>query len=271
MLKCFEYLIISIWEHVGGIVGLLALAGAMLVIAGAVLIRREEQARGGVMLIAGVAIMAVRLVIGNAELTTGVITAWPVAVAGIILGWNDDRTHRFLAVTCGLFAIAVLATQHPDGGGLEWGGRYFSPALVAVAVMSSGGVARLRLTQMSDKEQQRAYRLLADTAGSPLQRLRWLAPLRAKAVAAGDLDAVAGLDRELDVLLESMPVEDLERASGKLDGQIPAARAQLVLAERALDARRHDDHAVQGDLAARPHPQLSARVCGELAAHRRAL
>ena len=46
-------------------------------------------------------------------------------------------------------------------------------------------LARLRLSQMSEKEQQRAYQLLADTAESPLERLRWLAPLRGLAAAAG--------------------------------------------------------------------------------------
>lgn len=102
-------------------------------------------------------------------------------------------------------------------------------------------LARLRLTQMTDKEQQRAYQLLADTATSPLQRLRWLAPMRAKAVAGEDFDTVAGIDREIDVLLEGMPVADLEQASEKLDEQIPAARAQLVLAERALDAGELED------------------------------
>jgi hypothetical protein len=130
-------------SHVGGLVGAVAMLGAGLVIAGAVQIRRDEPAAGRTLLLAGAAVLGARLVLGDAELSTGIVVAWPIATAGLIVGWVDDRAHRFLAGTIGLFILAVLATQHPDGGGLEWGGRYFSPVLVALGALASGGLWRL--------------------------------------------------------------------------------------------------------------------------------
>ncbi|MGI9602100.1 MAG: hypothetical protein ACR2QE_09460 [Acidimicrobiales bacterium] len=130
-------------SHVGGLVGAVALLGAGLVIAGAVRIRRQDPNGGRMLLVAGAAVLALRVLLGDAELSSGIVVAWPIATAGVIVGWADDRAHRFLAGTVGLFVVAVLVTQHPDGGGLEWGGRYFSPALAAVAVLASGGLWRL--------------------------------------------------------------------------------------------------------------------------------
>ncbi|MDH3706435.1 MAG: hypothetical protein OES57_10230, partial [Acidimicrobiia bacterium] len=130
-------------SHVGGLVGGVALLGAVLVIAGAIQIRRAEAAAGRTLLLAGAAVLGARVLLGDAELSTGIVVAWPIATAGLIVGWADDRAHRFLAGTAGLFALAVLITQHPDGGGLEWGGRYLSPVLVALGVLASAGLWRL--------------------------------------------------------------------------------------------------------------------------------
>ena len=48
-----------------------------------------------------------------------------------------------LAIAAG-FLAAVVLTQYPEGGGLEWGGRFLSPIVVPLAVLAVAGF-RLRL------------------------------------------------------------------------------------------------------------------------------
>jgi hypothetical protein len=50
-----------------------------------------------------------------------------------------------ISAVVGLFAVAVLATNYPKGGGLEWGGRFFSPALAPLAALAA--VALLNATK----------------------------------------------------------------------------------------------------------------------------
>jgi branched-chain amino acid transport system substrate-binding protein len=97
-------------------------------------------------------------------------------------------------------------------------------------------LSRLRFSRLGKVEQRQAYRLLADSATDPVERLRWLAPLREAALAAEETGEVAQADREIDALLDRMAAEDLERAAEQLERRIPAGRVHLRLAERALDA-----------------------------------
>jgi hypothetical protein len=41
------------------------------------------------------------------------------------------------------FGLAVVATQYDDGGGLQWGGRYFAPLLVPVGAVAAVGLLRV--------------------------------------------------------------------------------------------------------------------------------
>ena len=129
--------------HRGGVVGLLALAGAVLVLYGALRWRQAGSRVGAPLMVAGALAMAARLVLADGDLSTGIVVAWPVAFAAIVLGWRADRPSRVLAALTGLYLLGVLATQHAQGGGLEWGGRYLAPVVVAVSVLAAGGVARL--------------------------------------------------------------------------------------------------------------------------------
>jgi ABC-type branched-subunit amino acid transport system substrate-binding protein len=95
-------------------------------------------------------------------------------------------------------------------------------------------LSRLRISRLSEVQQVDAYRLLADLSVDPVERLRWLAQLRASR--AGREDLQAQIDDEIDALLGSMSAEALERAADQVTHKIPAARVRLRLAERALDA-----------------------------------
>ena len=79
----------------------------------------------------------------------GFLTAWPVALLGLMLvRWRGSAVAvRALGAVGVLFAVAVLATQYPEGGGLEWGGRFLSPLVVPVAVLAALGLAT-RLDQL---------------------------------------------------------------------------------------------------------------------------
>ncbi len=91
--------------------------------------------------IAGVAYGA-RLVVAPHNPITGLVAAWPVAVLGVALvRWRKVGPElRWLGAASALFLLAVLATQYPQGGGLEWGGRFLSPAAVPLAVLAAAGL-----------------------------------------------------------------------------------------------------------------------------------
>lgn len=95
-------------------------------------------------------------------------------------------------------------------------------------------LSRLRFSRLSEAQRVDAYRLLAELSVDPVERLRWLAQLRAS---RADLKGVqAQIDDEIDAVLAGMSAEDLERAADQVTHKIPAARIRLRLAERALDA-----------------------------------
>jgi hypothetical protein len=88
-----------------------------------------------------------RVVLHPTEAVTGLFAAWPVAALGLFLVRKRDRspTLDLCLVASGLFAAAILLTQYPEGGGLEWGGRFFSPVTVPLAVVATVVLAhRLR-------------------------------------------------------------------------------------------------------------------------------
>jgi len=74
----------------------------------------------------------------------GVFIAWPILLVGLAaagsLLWRKLAVETATAV---LFAGAILATQYPDGGAIQWGGRFFAPLTVPLAVGAAVGVRRL--------------------------------------------------------------------------------------------------------------------------------
>jgi ABC-type branched-subunit amino acid transport system substrate-binding protein len=99
---------------------------------------------------------------------------------------------------------------------------------------------QLRFSRLDQDQREGAYRLLADVSGDPVEKLRWLAPIRTVAVEREDAEEVAAVDREIDVLLDGMSADELGRAVDQLERRIPAGRVRLRLAERALDAGDFD-------------------------------
>ena len=80
------------------------------------------------------------------SLITGLVPAPPLLVLGVVatLRWRDaDRSVTWVLAALAGFAGAVLATQYADGGGFQWGGRFFAPLLPGAAAVAALGLAAL--------------------------------------------------------------------------------------------------------------------------------
>jgi ABC-type branched-subunit amino acid transport system substrate-binding protein len=90
----------------------------------------------------------------------------------------------------------------------------------------------VRLSRLSSAERRVAYRVLAVSAADPVERLRWLARVRASET---DGEAVEQVDREIDELISQLDGPDLMRAADLVGREVPAARVLLAAADLALD------------------------------------
>jgi outer membrane PBP1 activator LpoA protein len=95
----------------------------------------------------------------------------------------------------------------------------------------------LQLRRLSNADQQLASRLLAETARDPVAKIRWLATLR-----AGESDEKVRLriDVQIDDLLAQLNRAQLALVAKRVGPEIPAARALLAAADRALDVGDFD-------------------------------
>lgn len=97
-----------------------------------------------VAVVMAVVLLAVRFASFSFDPVTGLLPAAPLLAMGVLLFRRRDSgpVGGLLIATVGMFTLAILATQYPEGGGLEWGGRFLSPALVPLAVLAASGLAR---------------------------------------------------------------------------------------------------------------------------------
>jgi hypothetical protein len=140
--------------------GLLAVA---LVAVAAVARRRGALWTGppAVALLGGAAALTVlRAVVGPDDPVSGLLVAWPVVALLGLVGRAEDRRLLVLLGGSALFALAILATQYDDGGGLQWGGRYLAPLLVPLGVT----VAVVVATRLAARERVAVAALLGATA-----------------------------------------------------------------------------------------------------------
>ena len=100
-----------------------------------------------VLVVGAVLLYGFRLVTHPTEAVTGLFSAWPLAALGLLLvPWRRRQpTLDLCLLLLGAFGAAILATQYQEGGGLEWGGRFFSPVTVPLAAVAVAALAdRLR-------------------------------------------------------------------------------------------------------------------------------
>lgn len=126
---------------------LLTALAATCCLGGTILLRRSGSSeRGRILLAAGAVAAVVRLVFAP-ELVPGLVMAMPAILAWTILGTRHtvaDRRMRWLLLTGGIFAGAVLATQYGGGAGGDWGGRYLHVAVPLVAVVAVAALSDRR-------------------------------------------------------------------------------------------------------------------------------
>ncbi len=123
----------------------LPVLAALAVVAGGGFLAFRRLGRGLAVVVGlAAALLVLRFAAHPHDSVTGLLAAWPLAVLGLLLfRWRGAGPVAWLlGGTVALFGLATLATQYPEGGGLEWGGRYLSPALVPLAVLAAAGLAR---------------------------------------------------------------------------------------------------------------------------------
>ncbi|MDQ1397890.1 MAG: hypothetical protein QOG64_3149, partial [Acidimicrobiaceae bacterium] len=134
-----------------GLIGSVALA---VIVFGAILWRRQgPQARGerdiAVALLVGMAVMVVNAVVSPGGTVTGLLAAWPLLLVGLVMWrWRPaSEVERMAMAIALLVGLGVAATTYPDGAGLNWGGRFLSPAIVPLAVVAAGALRRALLAK----------------------------------------------------------------------------------------------------------------------------
>ncbi|WP_426573134.1 hypothetical protein [Aquihabitans sp. McL0605] len=106
--------------------------------------RRGAMAAWRIAATISICLVAARVVIRPTYPVTGLLTVWPAALTGVGAAWALLWRRLSIELTMVvLFAGAIVATQYPDGGALQWGGRFFAPITVPVAVVAVAGLARL--------------------------------------------------------------------------------------------------------------------------------
>jgi hypothetical protein len=202
---------------------LLGLGGVALCVVAAVRARRavgdSAATSSAVQLgLVGLAVLALRYLFFAGQPSAGVAPMWPLALIGLILWrWASAAPwERVLAVATGLFAAAILATQYPEGGGLEIGGRFFAPVAIPVAVLAVAGLDRFWRTRPAEERPTARPMIVArlSSLGWPVPALMvvlgLLVPAGGAAVAtessrsrhAGIVASVADMHAETVITLE---------------------------------------------------------------------
>lgn len=126
---------------------ILLLAVVAGVVAAATEARRESSTPARVRLpstFAGCAAAAL-VVIGPAVVVPGLLVAFPLLTAGLLVLRRQlfrDVGAAIAMATSVVFALAVIATQYSTGGAGEWGGRYFALAIPVVVPVVLLGLYR---------------------------------------------------------------------------------------------------------------------------------
>ncbi len=119
----------------------------------------------------------------------------------------------------------------------------------------------IRLARLSDADRAAAHRLLAEAADDPVERLRWLARVRAD---AADDAAVALVDVEIDHELLYFDRGALLSAADQIGRDVPAGRILVKAAELSLDAG--DTRDARRELARASCVGLAPAYAGRLSA-----
>ena len=211
-------------------VGLLAVIALLLLVVLVVPALRRGSGGRETLIVIGVAVAlyGARWALARRDPVTGLLTAWPVAVVGVLcLSWRRAPVMlRSLVAGAAVFVAAVLATQYAVGGGLEWGGRFLSPVIVPAAVVAAAGLASRR----DDRRVSMAVGVLAVITAA--MALGIVGGLRAR-----QDEQVAAVGRHLSPHTVT-DVPALPRVGWRLDDETAWMLASDDDVEQAVDALR---------------------------------
>jgi hypothetical protein len=104
--------------------------------------RKPSQAH--VLITVALVLYALRLLLFDADPIIGLFAAWPLVLLALVVARRTmfDAAGRVLLVATALFVAVVILSQWGEAGGVQWGGRYLSPALPVVAALSALALQR---------------------------------------------------------------------------------------------------------------------------------
>jgi len=111
---------------------LLVGATSLLIVAAVLAARPAKSGMASALVSAAAALYVTRTVADQFTIIPGLVLTAPVGVVGLVAlrsRWRQSEDTRVLVLTSLFFVAAVALTQYAGGGGLEWGGRYFSAVL----------------------------------------------------------------------------------------------------------------------------------------------
>ncbi len=123
--------------------GILLLVSLLLVAVAVTRVRAHRLAEGRWLLLGAAVVWLVWALAGARDLVPGLLVAWPALLLGAAVTVPRTRSDHLVGLVAVLFGASVIATQYADGGGAQWGGRFFSPLFVLVAALVAPAVAVL--------------------------------------------------------------------------------------------------------------------------------
>jgi hypothetical protein len=156
-----ERTLLNGWGHTAAANTMAIVATALMLVAGWLFGRRNQPGAALLAMAAGLVTLVARTMWVAPLDLAGYAAASPLVVVAFgAYDWRStSRRARALIGVCGLYLLAVLATEYPEGGSRDWGGRYLFLALVPVAV-GSVVVVRRRLAQLPAGDARRRVGLL---------------------------------------------------------------------------------------------------------------
>ncbi len=188
----------------------LALAAALLLVVGVLrYLRREDTTELTVATALAAALLLVRLVLAPEPVIPGLLVAFPIGVAGFVLGVRAVRREplgQFLVTTTVIMIGLVVLTQYSFGGGFEWGSRYLSSALLTGIPVAAVGLVRTADAVPPDRTRSILVASIAVVALAPTA-MGMLAQRHARAATADAIEAGVAAANALgvDVVVSTHP------------------------------------------------------------------
>lgn len=153
-------------------------------------------------LVAVAALLSARVALAPDDPAPGLLVACPVLILASVAPLQNAAA-RAAAVAAGLFVAALAVSIYPDGGSIQWGGRFLSPILAPAAALAGAGL--MTAVQRAPKGRNRwvasaaVVMLVVQAAGALIvpQRLRELSERPMEVLAATGVPVLIADGRQI--------------------------------------------------------------------------